>query len=353
MMERARDIGLIPQEQLAEKERTAEDGVWIKVLKADYARLRREALGIISADAANCYDMVNHLILALLLRAIGIAWGPIICMLLTIRMMRYYLRTGFGESKQYMGGELSRRRMHGLNQGGRGAPPCWSLVSSLLVKIQRARGHIATVKTPISSIISTIVGFLYVDDCDLYVMNKLIFTNEDLELRAQESLTDWGRSLMASGGGCKPIKSWGYLLNYSWDENGHWQCESLVEDYHLYVPMLEGQEEIELLPADKGTETLGVFTAPDGNSQDHLAKISDKVQTWVARIKNGHLPVSFNWTSYIFQLWVGVRYGIGALPADLGCKLRSDYGVIPLRTVNYGQFSRNALLPLLSFRKIT
>jgi hypothetical protein len=40
------------------------------------------------------------------------------------------------------------------------------------------------------------------------------------------------------------------------------------------------------------------------------------VQTWVARIKNGHLPVSFNWTSYIFQLWVGVRYGIGALPAD-------------------------------------
>jgi hypothetical protein len=67
MMERARDIGLIPQEQLAEKERMAEDGVWIKVLKADYARLCREALGIISADAANCYDMVNQIILALLL----------------------------------------------------------------------------------------------------------------------------------------------------------------------------------------------------------------------------------------------------------------------------------------------
>jgi hypothetical protein len=36
----------------------------------------------------------------------------------------------------------------------------------------------------------------------------------------------------------------------------------------------------------------------------------------------------------------------------LGCKLLSDSGVIPLRTVNYGQFSRNALLPLLTFRKI-
>jgi hypothetical protein len=43
---------------------------------------------------------------------------------------------------------------------------------------------------------------------------------------------------------------------------------------------------------------------------------------------------------------------LGTRVRDLGCKLRSDYRVIPLRTVNYGQFSRNALLPLLSFRKI-
>jgi hypothetical protein len=36
----------------------------------------------------------------------------------------------------------------------------------------------------------------------------------------------------------------------------------------------------------------------------------------------------------------------------LGCKLQSDSGVIPLWTVNYGLFSLNALLPLLTFRKI-
>jgi hypothetical protein len=36
----------------------------------------------------------------------------------------------------------------------------------------------------------------------------------------------------------------------------------------------------------------------------------------------------------------------------LVCKLRSDSRIIPLQTVNYGQFSRNALLPLLTFRKI-
>jgi hypothetical protein len=78
----AREIGFIPEEQLAEKQKTAEDGLWAKELKAYNARLRREALAILAADAANCYDItVNHLILALLLQAIGIPFSANICML--------------------------------------------------------------------------------------------------------------------------------------------------------------------------------------------------------------------------------------------------------------------------------
>jgi hypothetical protein len=83
--------------------------VWAKVLKADYARLRREALAILAADAANCYDMVNHIILALLLRAIGVPCGAIICMLFTIMNMKYFLQTGFGITKKYMGSEMASR----------------------------------------------------------------------------------------------------------------------------------------------------------------------------------------------------------------------------------------------------
>jgi hypothetical protein len=43
MLNHAREIGLIPEEQLADKDKTSEDGAWIKVLKADYARLKRQA----------------------------------------------------------------------------------------------------------------------------------------------------------------------------------------------------------------------------------------------------------------------------------------------------------------------
>ena len=317
LLTHARECGLIPQEQLAKKEKTAEDGVFAKVLKADYAGLRRIFFGQISADAAYCYDLVNHLILALLLHAMGMPVGPIFAMLYTIMFMRYYLRTGFGKSQQYMGGDLAPRGMHGLNQGSRSAPPCWNMLSSLLVEIQRARGHVATVVSPITLINSKIVGSLYVDDTDLFVMDELwLLTKEMFLEELQSSLDHWVHRLIGGGGGCKPIKCWAYLIEYKWDDHGQWYCDSLVDGYSLTVPTTNGNEEIKLCDAFKSQETLGVFTNPGRTSTAHFKKIIDKVKTWTSRIQTGHLPVAFNWTSYIFQLWTSVRYGIGALPTD-------------------------------------
>jgi hypothetical protein len=117
LMERAQMIGFIPEEQLAEKQCTAEDGAFQKVLNFDYCRLRNIPFSLISADAANCYNHVHHVILALLMWALGMSHGPIAAMLLTIVMMKYYIRTGFNESQNYMGGDKASAPMHSLNQG--------------------------------------------------------------------------------------------------------------------------------------------------------------------------------------------------------------------------------------------
>jgi hypothetical protein len=151
-------------------------------------------------------------------------------------------------------------------------------VSSLLVAIQQARGQVATVMTPISKIIIIIVGCLCVDDTDLYVMSREIFSNDDLFLKAQASLDDWGWHLIDTGGGCKAAKSSGHFLNYGFDE-GQWYCESLVDGYSLTVPTLDSPEEIELCAADEGKETLGVVTAPDGNLSGHFQKVKGKLNT--------------------------------------------------------------------------
>jgi hypothetical protein len=117
----------------------------------------------------------------------------------------------------------------------------------------------------------------------------------------------------------------------------------VVEGFSLMmVPTLHGPEEIDLFEAHEGKETLGVITAPDGNSTGHLEKVKEKMKTWTARISNGRLPAALNWVSYVYQLWMSIRYGIGVLPADreevagvlddtnveilpyLGCKFRRN-----------------------------
>lgn len=79
-----------------------------------------------------------------------------------------------------MGPSDSTRWHHGLNQGSRAAPPCWTVISSMLVEIQHAQGHVAIVITPIMRVVLTVVDFLYVDDTYLYVLSGYITTAEQL-----------------------------------------------------------------------------------------------------------------------------------------------------------------------------
>ena len=104
MLDQARANGIIPGEQYSEQQSTAEDGSWDKILQSDISRQFRLAMGIISADAANCYDRINHVIMALLFLAIGVPTGAIAAMLMSIQLMKFYLRTGWGESTRCIGG---------------------------------------------------------------------------------------------------------------------------------------------------------------------------------------------------------------------------------------------------------
>lgn len=67
--------------------------------------------------------------------------------------------------------------------------------------------------------------------------------------------------------------------------------------------------------------------------------ISQKsIKTWISKMQSGHLPVSFNWTSYIYQLWTSIQYRIGALPADMeeahGFLEDNERDLLPLLGVN-------------------
>eukprot|EP00804_Cyclotella_cryptica_P024304 CCRYP_012569-RA/>CCRYP_012569-RA protein AED:0.31 eAED:0.31 QI:0/0/0/1/1/1/2/0/544 len=288
---------------MAECQRMTEDGAFMKILKADYSRQKWQPLVVMSVDAANCYDRVNHVILALMLHAMGIPIGPILAMLLTIQQMKYYLRTGFGESKSYMGGGNTKRPMHGMRQGNRASPACWSLVSAVIAKIELR---------------SEVMGCLFVDDTNLFALDEAIGLDDALWTEAQCALDGWGHKLNATGGALKPSKCYMYWLGYEWKDDGTWVYQTSANGHDaLTVPTSAGREPINLCSPHTPKEMLGVVTSPDGNSNGHFTKIVEKLDKWVLRMTVGGLPAQVVWTSYFQQLWPGLQYGIGTLPTTL------------------------------------
>jgi hypothetical protein len=88
-------------------------------------------------------------------------------------------------------------------------------------------------------------------------------------------------------------------------------CEILIpSDTGSPTPILS-------LDPHESKKTLGVRDCPAGGSKSHLKHIQDKVNAWIDKMKNGHLPSSMGWIAYKFQLWPGVRYGIGTMTNDL------------------------------------
>jgi hypothetical protein len=65
VMQTLTDCRYIPEELFSQKGSTAEDAKFDKTLMADLSRQARQPMTVVLADAANCYDKVNHIIMSL------------------------------------------------------------------------------------------------------------------------------------------------------------------------------------------------------------------------------------------------------------------------------------------------
>ena len=110
--------GYIPAELFSQKGSTAEDAKFDKTLMADLSRQARHPMIVTLADAAYCYDRVNHVIMSLVWLVLTNGNIPaIVAALLCLQTMRFFQRTGFGESKTFFGGPSHFLYMMGLGQG--------------------------------------------------------------------------------------------------------------------------------------------------------------------------------------------------------------------------------------------
>ena len=78
---------------------------------------------------------------------------------------------------------------------------------------------------------------------------------------------------------------------------------------------------------------MGVIAAADGNMNGQLKRFQDKLDVWLTRIDDGHLPRKAVWTAFFGTIWRTITY---ALPAT----------TITLK--QFGKLMRPVFLRLLS-----
>jgi len=141
-----------------------------RCLLADVSRQCRHPLVVVSEDAARCYDQIAHCPAALACQRLGVSPQVMVTIFATIQLMKFFLRTAYGDSATFYGGGLSQYPFQGVCQGNGAGPAIWLALSLCLIHMIHQFGYPNQLTSAISLSSIILVGFIYVDDCDLFVL---------------------------------------------------------------------------------------------------------------------------------------------------------------------------------------
>jgi hypothetical protein len=139
-----------------------------------------------------------------------------------------------------------------------------------MIAAHKCKCHGAHFIAPILDITSHIVGGLFVDDTDLvHIDMQVVETILEAHSWLQESVINWGRLLIATGGALKPSKCSFYIISFKWKADGTWVFGDNVirPDLATGIPLADGSlVEIEHLLVSSAVKTLGLMRCPTGSS---------------------------------------------------------------------------------------
>ena len=269
----------IADEQFARPGRSALQEIIVKRCTIDHQQSQRQSFAITSCDLAGCYDRIIHTAAALAMLRIGIPHKRIKTIFYSIQKMIHRIRTVYGDSDITYGGELGNWENWpmGVLQGNAAGPDIWSVLSSVIFKILHKRGFSSNITSAISKQLFTLIGFAYVDDCDLFQVG-----NKPLEvLNSMQSLINsWGSLMEVTGGAIRADKSWWYLIDYVW-KRGKWVGTDSCLDVDLIAMDSENKMvSLKRLRCDQAAEMLGIWLAPDGNKKKIISVLKKKALEW-------------------------------------------------------------------------
>jgi hypothetical protein len=199
MLKQARRNNLMPKEVFSERNKMADDGTLTKVITYDIIcqTWRTATAGVASVDADNCYDQIAHAIASLVFQAFGVPLSASESMLTTIQEMKFFLRTGFGDSTDFASSTLSKKTQ-GLCQGNGASPAGWAVVSICIISTHKKKGHGAHFTLSITKLKSHLAGIIHVNDTDLvhFRMDEDQGKEESFYF-LKEAITNWEKLLLA------------------------------------------------------------------------------------------------------------------------------------------------------------
>jgi hypothetical protein len=146
-----------------------------------------------------------------------------------------------------------------------------------MIQAHKQKGHGVHLECPITKTALHLVGTLFVDDTDLehFDMTKME-TVKEAHNALQRSIHNWGKILIATGGGLKLAKCFYHLISFSWQPDGTWQYNNNEHcpELKVMVPLEDGTATAnEHLPVTTPTKTLGQMTCPTGSSEGAIAQM--------------------------------------------------------------------------------
>ncbi len=128
---------------------------------------------------------------------------------------------GYGESLRYVCGREDKKQ--GMCQGNTAAPPTWQQISSLMIEVQRQKGHGIAIRCPILDNVIPQIGLLYVDDTNLW---EEIRESGDLDgalASSQLGMNNFGATLQAMGGQQNTDKCVFTIHDMQCNDKGKWE----------------------------------------------------------------------------------------------------------------------------------
>jgi hypothetical protein len=189
-----------------------------KLFICNESRIHHHDAVLEGCDFLDCYDRIAHNVTGVSLRAWGVPQPAINILLETMETMRFFLRTGFGESTQSYGG-THEERLAGFGQGNAASGPGFTALSSLIVNAYLRDGYGAQIYLSFYKQLLILAAIMYVDDTNLIHWSSTPNCNpKQLIAAAQTATYAWGGFAIATGAAMKPEKCYAYFLSYWFDK---------------------------------------------------------------------------------------------------------------------------------------